>query len=36
MGKVSELAATVEFLASRDTFVNGEVINVTGGLGWTY
>ncbi len=35
MGKVSELAATVEFLASRDSFINGEVINVTGGLGWT-
>lgn len=36
MGKVEELAAVVDFLASRDSFINGEVINVTGGLGWTY
>jgi NAD(P)-dependent dehydrogenase (short-subunit alcohol dehydrogenase family) len=36
MGKVSELAAVVDFLASEGgAFVNGEVINVTGGLGWT-
>ncbi|PRP99870.1 3-oxoacyl-[acyl-carrier-protein] reductase FabG [Enhygromyxa salina] len=36
MGKVSELAAVVEFLASEGgAFINGEVINVTGGLGWT-
>lgn len=35
MGKVSELAATVEFLAARDSFINGQVIDVTGGLGWT-
>jgi len=36
MGKVEELAAVVDFLAQRDSFINGEVINVTGGLGWTY
>ena len=36
MGKVDELAAVVEFLASEGgAFINGEVINVTGGLGWT-
>ena len=37
MGKISELAGTVNFLASEaGGFVNGEVINVTGGLNWTY
>jgi NAD(P)-dependent dehydrogenase (short-subunit alcohol dehydrogenase family) len=37
MGKVEELAAVVEFLAGEGgAFINGEVINVTGGLGWTY
>lgn len=36
MGKISELAKTVAFLASEGgSFVNGEVINVTGGLNWT-
>lgn len=35
MGTVDELAAVVEFLASRESFINGEVIHVTGGLGWT-
>ncbi|KIG15420.1 putative 3-ketoacyl-acyl carrier protein reductase [Enhygromyxa salina] len=36
MGKVDELAGVVDFLASEaGAFVNGEVINVTGGLGWT-
>ena len=36
MGYVSELAATIDFLASEGgAFINGEVINVTGGLGWT-
>lgn len=36
MGKVEELAGVVEFLASEaGAFINGEVINVTGGLGWT-
>lgn len=36
MGKVEELAAVVEFLAGDGgAFINGEVINVTGGLGWT-
>jgi NAD(P)-dependent dehydrogenase (short-subunit alcohol dehydrogenase family) len=37
MGKVEELAAVVDFLSSEGgAFINGEVINVTGGLGWTY
>ncbi len=37
MGKISELAKTVAFLASEGGgFVNGEVINVTGGLDWTF
>jgi NAD(P)-dependent dehydrogenase (short-subunit alcohol dehydrogenase family) len=37
MGRVDELAAVVDFLASDGgAFINGEVINVTGGLGWTY
>jgi NAD(P)-dependent dehydrogenase (short-subunit alcohol dehydrogenase family) len=37
MGKVEELAAVVDFLAGDGgAFINGEVINVTGGLGWTY
>ncbi|MCA9695911.1 MAG: SDR family oxidoreductase [Myxococcales bacterium] len=36
MGKVEELAAVVDFLAQPNSFINGEVINVTGGLGWTY
>ena len=37
MGTVDELAAVVDFLASEGgAFINGEVINVTGGLGWTY
>ncbi len=37
MGDIAELAGTVSFLASKDGgFVNGEVINVTGGLNWTY
>ena len=36
MGYVSELAATVDFLASEGgAFINGQVIDVTGGLGWT-
>lgn len=36
MGKVDELAAVVDFLAGEGgAFINGEVINVTGGLGWT-
>lgn len=36
MGKVEELAALVEFLAGEGgAFINGEVISVTGGLGWT-
>jgi len=36
MGRVDELAAVVDFLASEGGgFINGEVINVTGGLGWT-
>lgn len=36
MGKVEELAAVVEFLAGDGgAFINGEVISVTGGLGWT-
>ena len=35
MGNISELAGTVSFLASKDaSFINGEVINVTGGLNW--
>lgn len=37
MGEISELAGVVNFLASpAGGFVNGEVINVTGGLNWTY
>lgn len=37
MGKVEELAALVDFLAGEGgAFINGEVINLTGGLGWTY
>jgi len=36
MGEIAELAGTVSFLASKDGgFINGEVINVTGGLNWT-
>jgi len=36
MGRVEELAGVVEFLAGEGgAFINGEVINVTGGLGWT-
>jgi NAD(P)-dependent dehydrogenase (short-subunit alcohol dehydrogenase family) len=36
MGEISELASTVSFLASKGAaFVNGEVINVTGGLNVT-
>ncbi len=37
MGKVEEAAALVNFLASEQAaFINGEVIALTGGLGWTY
>jgi NAD(P)-dependent dehydrogenase (short-subunit alcohol dehydrogenase family) len=37
MGELHELARVVTFLASEGGgFVNGEVINVTGGLNWTY
>jgi NAD(P)-dependent dehydrogenase (short-subunit alcohol dehydrogenase family) len=37
MGLIEELAATVGFLASEGgAFVNGEIINVTGGLNWTF
>jgi len=37
MGKVQEAAALVNFLASDGAaFINGEVIALTGGLGWTY
>jgi NAD(P)-dependent dehydrogenase (short-subunit alcohol dehydrogenase family) len=37
MGKVEEAAALVNFLASDGAaFINGEVIALTGGLGWTY
>jgi NAD(P)-dependent dehydrogenase (short-subunit alcohol dehydrogenase family) len=37
MGEIAELAGTVLFLASKGGgFINGEVINVTGGLNWTY
>ncbi len=37
MGRVEELAAVVNFLAGEGGgFINGEIINVTGGLGWTY
>ena len=37
MGEISELAKTVGFLASEGAgFVNGEIINVTGGLNWTF
>ncbi len=37
MGEIKELAGVVNFLASEaGGFVNGEVINVTGGLNWTY
>ena len=37
MGEISELAGVVNFLASEaGGFVNGEIINVTGGLNWTY
>jgi NAD(P)-dependent dehydrogenase (short-subunit alcohol dehydrogenase family) len=37
MGEIQELARVVAFLASEGGgFINGEVINVTGGLNWTY
>ncbi len=36
MGYISEIAKTVAFLASPGGgFINGDVINVTGGLNWT-
>ena len=36
MGKIEEIAKVVSFLASDGAaFVNGDVINVTGGLNWT-
>jgi NAD(P)-dependent dehydrogenase (short-subunit alcohol dehydrogenase family) len=35
MGELPELAAVVNFLASKDAaFINGQVIHVTGGLDW--
>jgi NAD(P)-dependent dehydrogenase (short-subunit alcohol dehydrogenase family) len=35
MGRLEELSATVLFLASdASSFINGQVINVTGGLDW--
>ena len=34
-GELSELSAVINFLATREAaFVNGQVINVTGGLDW--
>ena len=36
MGKLEELSATVMFLASDEaSFINGQVISVTGGLDWS-
>ena len=35
MGKLPELSAVVNFLASKDAaFINGQIIHVTGGLDW--
>ncbi|MCY0992360.1 MULTISPECIES: SDR family oxidoreductase [Nannocystis] len=36
MGTLAELAATVLFLATGGSFINGQVVPVTGGLDWTY
>ncbi|MCA9692380.1 MAG: SDR family oxidoreductase [Nannocystaceae bacterium] len=37
MGEIAEIAKVVTFLAAPGGgFINGEVINVTGGLNWTY
>lgn len=36
IGDIKELSATIHFLASKESaFVNGQIINVTGGLDWS-